>query len=168
MFVVVGFSVSIDLIDSYISAKKKTDLSLDDYASRLAVNRSNRAAMKMRRIALKIDESDFEVKNEFAKMLDIREYGEIVAHHILELMNYDTQIQRRALSVIEEVACGDELVASLGNRMWLVDWYKKHPEFAPNETVLRKLEDGSREAIKTMSKIAHANEELRKRNKGLE
>ena len=129
-----------NLIDQYIKAFEETHLELNDYSNKSYVKRANRAATKMRKIASQINNSYPELKDKFNKLLDAKEIGldRYVAHHILELMNYEMNVQNRAISIIEDVARSDELVNSLGNLMWLIDWYNKHPEFEPKEDILSK------------------------------
>ena len=81
----------------------------------------------MRKIASDIESLHPEWKNEFVKLLNMSDYkvNQWVAHHILEVMKYDEETQKMALSIIEKLAAGND-VDALGNRMWLRDWYSKH------------------------------------------
>ena len=148
-----------NLIDEYIETLKKTKLEQDDYANKLSVMQANRASKKLRKIASNIDSSSLELKEDFLNLLDIEEDGldRYVAHHILELMNYDIKAQQRAILILEDVARGDELVESFGTQRWLIDWYRKHPDFEAKEDIIRKHEEKLQEGRSMMKKIAEIN-----------
>ena len=51
-----------------------------------------------------------------------------VAHHMLEVMNYTAEYRKMALDEIKDVINKNILVESLGNKMWLQQWYEHHPQ----------------------------------------
>jgi len=132
-----------DLIVKYIKLAPLTDLSLGDYGGwkgKINVWRNNRAVTRMYKIAKSIESDHPELKDEFARLMDRHEFriNIAVAGMIFDSAHYDAEIRRRALTIIEAVACDEKQVSSLGVAMGLIDWYKKHPEFTPNEAVLRR------------------------------
>ena len=46
---------------------------------------------------------------------------------MLEVMNYDDASRKAALQEIHDNVKTDKSVNGLGNKIWLEDWYKKHP-----------------------------------------
>jgi len=133
-----------DLIAKYIKLAPLTDLSFPaDYGGwkgKINVFRNNRAVTRMYKIAKSIESDHPELKDEFARLMDRHEFGisVSVASDILDSTHYGAEAQRRALTIIEAVACDEASVSSVGTTMRLIDWYEKHPEITPNETVLRK------------------------------
>ena len=117
-----------DFISQYINLAELTALSPDDYGDSKKVTRNNLAAKKMRAIATLIQNDYPEKKNEFMQLLNnsSSRINVWVAHHMLEVMDYDTDSQRMALDIIELEANGQGTMA-LGNRVWLNDWYSKNP-----------------------------------------
>ena len=51
-----------------------------------------------------------------------------VAHHMLEVMNYPAADRKKAFLEILSVIQKDIPIHGLGNKMWLDQWYEKHPE----------------------------------------
>ena len=133
-----------DLIVQYIKLAPLTDLSFPaDYGGwkgKINVRRNNRAVRRMCKIAEKIESDRPELKDEFARLMDRPEFriNEAVASWIIDSTHYSAETQRRALTIIEAIACDEERVSSCGAAMRLIAWYQKHPEFPPNEAVLRK------------------------------
>ena len=115
-----------DLVTQYVEQSKFTNLSRCDYSDSMKVARSNRAATQMRKIAISIEKKYPEMKNRFMMLLSNPNLQCVVAHHMLEVMNYDMGDQKKALNVIEKNAQGDD-ISALGNRMWLKDWYERNP-----------------------------------------
>ena len=154
-----------DLIARYMNLAALADLRFpDDYGGfrgKIKVLRNNRAVTRMLRIESDIEQNHPELKDAFARLLDKTDCRIHVAaaHGILERMHYDAQTQRRALTIIEAVACDEESVSSFGTILWLTDWYKTHPEFTPNEAVLQKREKDNREFEALMQRIANMDEE---------
>ena len=111
-----------DLIFEYVTSVIEMDET--DYADKKSVRQHNRLATKIRAIACKIDSMDSTTKMKFYELLS-HENESVrcwVAHHILEVMNYDNMCRGRALKVISYVS--DK---SLGNKMWLTQWLQEHP-----------------------------------------
>ena len=102
----------------------------DKKALRKAVRDNNKRADRIRAIAKEIEVSYPELKSAFAQLLyhERQSVRSWVAHHILEVMNYDTPIRADALREIERIAAEDDTVNGLGNKMWLQQWYQEHPE----------------------------------------
>jgi len=104
-------------------------MTLDDFGDRRKVKRNNKLADANRQIAKDIENTYPEYKEDFAKLL-LHDDWKIrcqVAHHMLEVMNYPNKYRKMALREIKDVINKDILVESLGNKMWLQDWYKQHP-----------------------------------------
>jgi len=64
--------------------------------------------------------------NDFAELLKCTGMGTDLwaAHHILENMNYTTELEQKSLEAIIKYSKEDS-VEGLGNRMWLKEWYEK-------------------------------------------
>ncbi len=120
-----------DLIGEYLQNKIIIDsMTLDDYGEKKKVRKANKLATRNRKIAAIIELKHPELKEQFSDLLlssDINVKGQ-VAHHILEVMNYDEKTKSEALKIIEYIANhDDDPIQRLGNSMWLKDWYAKHP-----------------------------------------
>ena len=122
---------SMDLIGVYLSNLHKiNEMTLDDYANKSKVRKNNKLAKDNRQIASDIERVYPEYKEEFAKLL-LDENWKIrcqVAHHMLEVMNYPKEYRKMALDEIKSVIDKNILVESLGNKMWLKEWYELHPQ----------------------------------------
>ena len=114
------------LIEKYKESAKTIDM-IDCGDSASAKNR-NRAEKAMRRIARSIENNFCNMKDDFALLLDIKEDHVCVwaARHMLEVMEYDPDTQRRAIDVLEHVAGGDYKDART-HQLWLDNWYSKNP-----------------------------------------
>ena len=121
---------SMDLIEEYLNNIANMKLSLDDYGDRKKVRKSNRLAVRNRKIAAMIEQKYPELKDRFICLLDaddenIRAWA---AHHALELMSYDYPDRKKALRVIEDMAENDpDSARGYGNAMWLKQYYEAHP-----------------------------------------
>jgi len=83
-----------------------------------------------RQIARDIENKYPEQKDNFSKLL-LHGNWKVrcqVAHHMLEVMNYPEEYRRMALNEIKDVIDKNILVESLGNKMWLKEWYEQHPQ----------------------------------------
>lgn len=124
-------SADTDLIDTYLSDFRIiNEMTLDDYDDRRKVRRNNKLAKMNRQIAMDIENIHPEYKEKFAKLL-LHDDWKIrcqVAHHILEVMNYTEEYRKMALDEIKEVINKKIPVESLGNKMWLQQWYELHPQ----------------------------------------
>lgn len=124
-------SADTDLIDTYLSNFRIiNEMTLDDYDDRRKVRRNNKLAKMNRQIAMDIENIHPEYKEKFAKLL-LHDDWKIrcqVAHHILEVMNYTEEYRKMALDEIKEVINKKIPVESLGNKMWLQQWYELHPQ----------------------------------------
>ena len=89
----------------------------------------NRKVTRMRKIATVIEQKYPELKSEFCKMLSHENAGIRiwVAHHVLEVMNCDKSSRKTALCEIRYIAKTDKTANGFGEKMWLKDWYKSHP-----------------------------------------
>ena len=117
-----------NLVQEYLELANDVVL-YDEYENKDAVKEYNRKAKQMRKIAIEIEQNFPDLKDEFCKLLchENRKISLWVAHHILEVMNYDQISRKTALQEIRYHAMTDKSVNGLGNEMWLEDWYKKHP-----------------------------------------
>ena len=116
-----------DLIFEYVTSVVEMDKT--DYADKKSVRQHNRLATKIRAIACKIDSMDSTTKMKFYELLS-HENESVrcwVAHHILEVMNYDNMCREKALKFIAHIADTDDGIGGLGNKMWLKGWLKEHP-----------------------------------------
>lgn len=120
-----------DLIDIYLSNLQKiNEMTLDDYGDKGKVRKNNKLAKDNRQIATDIENIYPEYKEEFAKLLldDNWKIRCQVAHHMLEVMNYTEEYRKLALDEIKGVISKNIPVESLGNKMWLQQWYELHPQ----------------------------------------
>ena len=116
-----------DLIFEYVTSVIEMDKT--DYADKKSVRQHNRLATKIRAIACKIDSMDSTTKMEFYELLS-HENESVrlwVAHHILEVMNYDNMCRGKALKIISCVADKNDGINGLRNKMWLEQWLQEHP-----------------------------------------
>ena len=116
-----------DLIFEYVTSVIKMDET--DYAEKKSVRQHNRLADRIRAIAYEIDRMDSTTKMEFYELLS-HENESVrlwVAHHILEVMNYDNMCRGKALKIISCVADKNDRINSLGNKRWLEKWLQEHP-----------------------------------------
>lgn len=120
-----------DLIAEYISSVLELDnIDKTGYEKRKSVLRNNKLADRVRAIATEINSSHPQMKPEFYQLLFFKE-GSVsrwAAHHVLEVMDYDMECRKTALKKIESVGTYGDGVEALGNKMWLDEWLKKHPE----------------------------------------
>lgn len=120
-----------NLIATYLSNLEKiNEMTLDDYSNKTKVRRNNKLAKNNRQIAIDIENIYPEDKEEFAKLL-LDANWKIrcqVAHHMLEVMNYPDEYRRMAFGEIKDVISRNIPVESLGNKMWLQQWYELHPQ----------------------------------------
>ena len=116
-----------DFIFEYVTSVLKMEAT--DYGEKKSVRRHNRLANRIRAIAYEIDRMDSTTKMEFYELLS-HENESVrlwVAHHILEVMNYDNMCRGKALKIISCVADKNDRINSLGNKMWLEKWLQEHP-----------------------------------------
>ena len=120
-----------DLIDIYLSNLQIiNEMTLDDYGDKGKVRKNNKLAKSNRQIAIDIENIYPEYKEEFAKLL-LNGNWKIrcqVAHHMLEVMDYPEEYRKIALDEIKSVISKNIPVESLGNKMWLQQWYELHPQ----------------------------------------
>lgn len=120
-----------DLIEEYLgNLQIINSMTLDDYGDKRKVKRNNKLADRNRQIARDIENKYPEQKDNFSKLL-LHENWKVrcqVAHHMLEVMNYPEEYRRGALNEIKDVINKNILVESLGNKMWLKEWYEQHPQ----------------------------------------
>lgn len=102
----------------------------DDYGDKRKVRRNNKLATVNRQIATDIENKYSEHKENFSKLLqhDNWKIRCQVAHHMLEVMNYPQEYRKLALDEIKAVINKNIPVESLGNKMWLQQWYEQHPQ----------------------------------------
>ena len=115
-----------DLILEYVTSVIKMDET--DYADKKSVRQHNQMADRIRAIACEIEHMNSTIRMEFYDLLS-HENESVriwVAHHILEVMNYDNVCRGKALKIISCVAKNDG-VEGLGNKMWLENWLQAHP-----------------------------------------
>lgn len=120
-----------DMIETYLSNLQTiNNMTLDDYGDKHKVKRNNKLSSSNRQIATEIESTYPEYKENFSKLL-LHDNWKIrcqVAHHMLEVMNYSEEYRKMALEEIKDVVNRNIPVESLGNKMWLKQWYEQHPE----------------------------------------
>ena len=122
---------SMYLILEYVEAVKEMDKITNEHLGDMReVRRGNRLGDRNRKIASEIEKKHPEMKPAFYQLI-FHENASVrrrVAHHILELMNYENEYRKKALSVIVDVAEHSDGIEGLGNQMWLKMWLDEHPE----------------------------------------
>lgn len=119
------------IIEKYLDNLRMLNaVTLDDFGDKKTVRKNNKIADENRQIAKDIENKYPELKVDFAELLNDEDWRirSWVAHHMLEVMNYSKEYRRLALSEIKSVIERNEPVESLGNKMWLKQWYETHPE----------------------------------------
>ena len=119
-----------DLIQEYLSLANEVVSYKETVYDGASAEKHNRKVKRMDTIATEIEKSFPERKNDFQQLL-FHENKEIrlwVAHHILERMNYERRYRKNALKEIRCIARTDKTVYGFGEKIWLKDWYKKHPK----------------------------------------
>jgi hypothetical protein len=108
-----------------------------DYGDSHSVRRANNAADKMFKICLQLSQLGEQGLFAFATLLD-EPKNKIqlwAAHHILELMQYTSALEYRALEIIREFSRGKGADA-YGHKIWLENWesnQKKRMEIGDNK-----------------------------------
>lgn len=119
------------LIETYLSNLQTINsMTWDDYGDKSKVRRNNKLSDANRQIATDIENTYPEYKEKFSELL-LHENWKIrcqVAHHMLEVMNYPEEYRKTALDEIKSVISKNIPVESLGNKMWLKQWYEQHPQ----------------------------------------
>ena len=119
-----------DLILEYVAAVQAIDdIKETGLDNKKKVKENNKLADRLRVIASEIDSRHPEMKPDFYQLLfhekaTVRRW---VAHHILEVMNYDDRCRANALKEIVYISTHDKSINGLGNKMWLKQWFEKHP-----------------------------------------
>lgn len=103
--------------------------SFNEYDNKASVKEYNHKASQMRKIAVKIEQTYPDLKNEFFELLSyendtVRLW---VAHHILEVMSCAKNLRKSALKEIQNAAKTDKTANGFGEKLWLKEWYKSHP-----------------------------------------
>ena len=114
-----------ELRDEYLNCTKI--ISQIDYGDKSSVKKCNRAVDKMINISKCINEEYPSKIYEFAELMtrnDLR-IDAWVAHHILENMDYPSELETKALEVIIKYSKEDS-VEGLGERIWLEQWNKRN------------------------------------------
>ena len=119
-----------DLILEYESLVQAiNDINETGLDNKKKVKENNKLADRLRAIASEIDSRHPEIKPEFYQLLFHKKAAVRcwVAHHILEVMNYDDRYRAEALKQIAYISTHDKNINGLGNKMWLEQWFEKHP-----------------------------------------
>ena len=119
-----------DLILEYESLVQAiNDINETGLDNKKKIKENNKLADRLRAIASDIDSRYPEMKPEFFQLL-FHEKAAVrcwVAHHILEVMNYDDRCRAEALKKIVYISTHDKSINGLGNKMWLKKWFEIHP-----------------------------------------
>lgn len=119
-----------NLISEYVAAVQAIDnIKETGLDNKKKVKENNKLADRLRAIASEIDRRYPEMKPDFYQLLfhekeTVRRWA---AHHILEVMNYDDRCRAKALKEIAYISTHDKSINGLGNKMWLKQWFEKHP-----------------------------------------
>ncbi len=119
-----------DLILEYVAMVQAID-DINDTGldNKKKAKENNKLAARLRTIASEIDRRHPDMKPDFYQLL-FHEKATVrgwVVHHILEVMNYDDRCRADALKEIAYISTHDKSVHGLGNKMWLKQWFEKHP-----------------------------------------
>ena len=119
-----------DLILEYVATVQAID-DINDTGldNKKKAKENNKLAVRLRAIASEIDRRHPDMKPDFYQLL-FHEKATVrgwVAHHILEVMNYDDRYRADALKEIAYISTHDKSINGLGNKMWLKQWFEKHP-----------------------------------------
>ena len=119
-----------DLVNEYVNAIHLMNECEKEFEKKKSVKKYNRLSDRNRKIASSIETKYPELKPVFYELLfsDKSEVRAWVAHHILEVMNYENKCRKAAFEEIVRIAKGGSSVEALGNAMWLKQWLDKHPE----------------------------------------
>lgn len=121
------------LIREYLeTANILAQMEEEDFENEDLVLVFNQAAARIRFIAQEIEYEKPELKDKFKELLfiDSITIRIWVAHHILEVMNYDDETRALALKEIALAKRHSEPSYALGNKIWLENWLKKYPDDA--------------------------------------
>ena len=118
-----------DLVNEYLNGIHLMNEYEKEFEKKESVKKYNRLSDRNRKIASDIDTKYPELKSAFYELLssDESEVRAWVAHHILEVMNYENEYRKAAFEEIVRIAKGSG-VDALGNAMWLKRWLDNHPE----------------------------------------
>ncbi len=112
-----------NIIDEYINNAILIEEMNNTRIKKSNVNRYNKLAQRMRKIAQIIDKDYPELKSGFADLLYHNSQTVRIwcAHHILEVMRYSDIIQQKAIKEIMQRAVDD-----YGEKLWLDKWKASH------------------------------------------
>ena len=120
-----------NLVQEYLKLANDV-VSFNEYANvnKKAIKEYNHKATRMRKIATEIEADLPTLKNDFCELLSHENSGIRlwVAHHVLEVMYCDKSYRKAALQEIRYKARMDKTANSFGEKVWLQNWYKSHPE----------------------------------------
>jgi hypothetical protein len=98
-----------------------------DYGDKKAVKRNNDSVTRMYQIIETIN-NEFGTEGilKLEPLLDTVDFQTNlwIATHLLEKVSLDKETEKKALSIIEKVAAGDDVLA-LGYQYWIKDWKLK-------------------------------------------
>ena len=119
-----------DLILEYIATVQAIDdINDTGLVTKKKVKENNKLADRLRAIASEIDKRHPDMKPDFYQLL-FHEKATVrgwVAHHILEVMNYDDGCRADALKEIAYISAHDKSIHGFGNEIWLKQWFEEHP-----------------------------------------
>jgi hypothetical protein len=98
-----------------------------DYGDKKAVRKNNDSATRMYQIVETIiSKFGAEGISKLKPLLDIADFriDLWIATHLLEKVSLDKETEKKAFSIIEKVAAGDDVLA-LGYQYWIKDWKLK-------------------------------------------
>ncbi|MBE6815078.1 MAG: hypothetical protein IJC90_00755 [Clostridia bacterium] len=122
-----------NLIREYLeTANILAQMEEEDFENEDLVLVFNQSAARIRFVAQEIEYEHPELKEQFKQLLfiDSITIRIWVAHHILEVMNYDNETRAAALKEIALAKRLSEPSYALGNKIWLEKWLQKYPDDA--------------------------------------
>ena len=128
---ILGNNTKHELIEEYKSNFSLMITDYDDFGSSIKVMKSNRAAKRNREIAKIIESKHPELKSDFSSLMDNQDakIKSWVAHHIIEVMNYDRDVNLKALDIIiDDAENNKDSIERFGNSVWLKRYFEEHPE----------------------------------------
>lgn len=121
---------AMDQIAEYIALALELEQINQMRFTKSSLKRNNKLADRLRSIASQIESRKPEIKPEFCRLLfhDNANVRIWCAHHMLEVMRYGNDDRKQALEEIIRFSENKENRNSIGNRMWLEQWFSAHPE----------------------------------------
>lgn len=114
-----------ELIEQYLGLLEEI-VTFNDYENKSELAKYNKKFDKARKIAVQIENEFPQFKTDFCELIynQNAQIRLLVAHHILEVPVRENKYKKLALETIKNKAKSPD---GIGEKLWLKDWYKKHP-----------------------------------------